>query len=121
MAEPAHAPAGGGSLYASCGAFAVIRLCMYFTGYFTLCGTVRLGNRELLCMGLSFVLPRSLWGFAIAIFPLAKNTGLAHGFSAEGVRSRGRLILGGAAELAKQEARVIRVFCGLPTVLKGAL
>lgn len=50
---------------------------MYFTGYFTLCGTVRLGNRELLCMGLSFVLPRSLWGFAIAIFPLAKNTGLA--------------------------------------------
>ena len=72
---------------------------MYFTGYFALCGTVRLGGRELLCMGLSFVLSRALSGFAIAMFPLSKNTGLAHAFATEGVKTRGRLILGGAAVL----------------------
>ena len=83
----------------NCGAFAVIRLCMYFTGYFALCGTVRLGGRELLCMGLSFVLSRALSGFAIGMFPLSKNTGLAHAFATEGVKTRGRLILGGAAVL----------------------
>lgn len=83
----------------NCGAFAVIHLCMYFTGYFALCGVVRLGGRELLCMGLSFVLSRALSGFAIAMFPLSKNTGLAHAFATEGVKTRGRIVLGGAAVL----------------------
>lgn len=81
----------------NCGAFAVIRLCMYFVGYFALCGTVTLGSRELVCMGLGFVMSRALSGFAIACFPLAKNTGLAHTFATEGVKTRGRIILGGTA------------------------
>ncbi|MFQ7727768.1 MAG: adenosylcobinamide-GDP ribazoletransferase, partial [Ruthenibacterium lactatiformans] len=34
-----------------------------------------------LCMGLGFVLERALSGYAIAAFPLAKNTGLAHTFA----------------------------------------
>lgn len=81
----------------NCGAFAVIKLCMYFVGYFALCGSVALDSRDVLCMGLGFVLSRALSGFAIASFPLAKNTGLAHTFATEGVKTRGRIILGSTA------------------------
>ncbi len=83
-----------------CGAFAVIRLCMYFVGYLGLCGAVRTDGAALWCMGLGFILSRALSGFAIAAFPLAKNTGLAHAFATEGVRTRGRVILGCTAAAA---------------------
>ena len=81
-----------------CGAFAVIRLLGYFTGYLGLCGAVRLEEgRWLGCAALSFVLSRTLSGFAIAAFPLAKNTGLAHTFATAAHRTRVRWILGTAA------------------------
>ena len=64
-----------------CGAFAVIRLCTYFTAYLGLCPAVDCTPRAALCMGLGFVLERALSGYAIAAFPLAKNTGLAHTFA----------------------------------------
>ena len=64
-----------------CGAFAVIRLCTYFTAYLGLCAAVDCTPRAVLCMGLGFVLERALSGYAIAAFPLAKNTGLAHTFA----------------------------------------
>ncbi len=64
-----------------CGAFAVIRLCTYFTAYLGLCAAVDCTPRAALCMGLGFVLERALSGYAIAAFPLAKNTGLAHTFA----------------------------------------
>lgn len=48
-----------------CGAFAVIRLCTYFTAYLGLCAAVDCTPRAVLCMGLGFVLERALSGYAI--------------------------------------------------------
>ena len=64
-----------------CGAFAVIRLCTYFTAYLGLCAAVDCTPGAVLCMGVGFVLERGLSGYAIAAFSLAKNTGLAHTFA----------------------------------------
>lgn len=77
-----------------CGAFAVIRLCAYFTAYFALCASAELSGRALGCMTLAFVLERALSGLAIARFPLAKNTGLAHTFATAADRKTvGRILL----------------------------
>ena len=63
------------------GAFAVIRLCAYFTAHFALCTALEPDRRVVECMTLAFVLERALSGLAVARFPLAKNTGLAHTFA----------------------------------------
>lgn len=76
-----------------CGAFAIIRLCAYFVGYFALCGALQADGRALACCALGFVLSRTLSGFAVAAFPLARNTGLAHTFATAAVKSRVRLVL----------------------------
>ena len=76
-----------------CGAFAVIRLCCYFAAYFGLCGSVRFTPRAGLCWTLALVLERALSGFAVAAFPLAKNTGLAHTFATAADRVRVRQVL----------------------------
>lgn len=77
-----------------CGAFAVIRTCTYFVGSFALCGALVLDRRALWCMGAAFVFSRSLSGFAVAAFPLAKNTGLAHTFATTADKVRVRWALG---------------------------
>jgi len=64
-----------------CGAFAVIRLCSYFAAHLALCTALSPTKQALWCMGLAFVLERSLSGLAVTRFPLAKNTGLAHAFA----------------------------------------
>ena len=64
-----------------CGAFAVIRLCSYFVAYFALAACVAFTPRVGLIWTLAFVLERALSGFAVAAFPMAKNTGLAHTFA----------------------------------------
>lgn len=87
-----------------CGAFAVIRLCCYFAAYFGLCGSVRFTPRAGLCWTLALVLERALSGFAVAAFPLAKDTGLAHTF---------------ATAADKQTVR--RFLCGLSALLILAL
>lgn len=76
-----------------CGAFAVIRLCSYFAAWFALCGTFQPTKDALLCMGIGFLLSRTLSGFAIAAFPLAKDTGLAHTFASSAARKRARIFL----------------------------
>lgn len=76
-----------------CGAFAVIRLCTYFVAYFALCSAVLADARSILCMGFAFVLERLLSGYAVAAFPLAKNTGLAHTFASAADRKRVKTIL----------------------------
>ena len=76
-----------------CGAFAVIRLCCYFVAYFGLCGSVRFTPQAGLCWTLALVLERALSGFAVAAFPLAKNTGLAHTFATAADRVRVRQVL----------------------------
>ena len=100
-----------------CGAFAVIRLCTYFTAYLGLCAAVDCTPRAVLCMGLGFVLERALSGYAIAAFPLAKNTGLAHTFATGADRTavrRALLVLCAlaAAGMAADDGRRHGAGCG---------
>ena len=80
-----------------CGAFAVIRLCVWFLADFALWAAVRWDAKALGAMALAFVLERCLSGLAIASFPLAKDTGLAHTFAAASDKKRVRGILGAAS------------------------
>ena len=61
------------------GAFAVIHLCLYFMGTFALWSALPVYQPVVIL--LSFCLSRSLSGLAVAAFPLAKGTGLAHTFA----------------------------------------
>ena len=63
-----------------CGAFAVIRLCSWFLACFAL-WTQLPDGRALMALAIGQVLSRALSGYAVARFPLAKNTGLAHTFA----------------------------------------
>ena len=63
-----------------CGAFAVIRLCTYFILYFALCASVKFTVRFGVIWILALTLERAFSGLAVASFPMAKNTGLAHTF-----------------------------------------
>ena len=76
-----------------CGAFAVIRLCSYFVAYFGLCGSVQFTPRVGLCWTLALVLERALSGYAVAAFPMAKNTGLAHTFASSADKDAVRRVL----------------------------
>ena len=77
-----------------CGAFAVIRLCSYFTAYFALCCCVQFTPRAGLLWTLALVGERALSGLAVASFPMAKNTGLAHTFATAADRITVRRVLG---------------------------
>ena len=72
--------------------------------YFGLCGSVRFTPRAGLCWTLALVLERALSGFAVAAFPLAKDTGLAHTFAT-----------------AADKQTVCRFLCGLSALLVLAL
>ena len=76
-----------------CGAFAVIRLCSYFIAYFALCCCVQYTPRTGLLWTLALVLERALSGFAVAAFPMAKNTGLAHTFASAADKTAVRRVL----------------------------
>ena len=76
-----------------CGAFAVIRMCTWFVVYFALCASTRWDVQALWCMSLAFVLERCLSGFAVAAFPIAKNTGLAHTFAGAADKKMVRSVL----------------------------
>ena len=82
-----------------CGAFAVIRLCTYFLAYFCLASCVSFSPRVGLCWTLALVLERSLSGLAVAAFPMAKNTGLAHTFATAADRNTVRNLLGALSVL----------------------
>lgn len=84
-----------------CGAFAVIRLCVYFVAYLALLTEFSPTDRAIACMGLAFVLSRTLSGWAIAALPLARDTGLAHTFASHADRRRvGAILLCAAVALA---------------------
>ena len=76
-----------------CGAFAVIRLCSYFVAYLALCACVEFTPRVGLIWTLALVLERTLSGYAVAAFPMAKNTGLAHTFATAADRRTVRRVL----------------------------
>ena len=87
-----------------CGAFAVIRLCSYFAAYLCLAACVQFTPRVGALWTLALVLERALSGFAVAAFPLAKDTGLAHTFAT-----------------AADKQTVCRFLCGLSALLVLAL
>lgn len=76
-----------------CGAFAVIRLCSYFVAYFGLSACVEFTPQVGALWTLALVLERILSGYAVAAFPLAKNTGLAHTFATAADRQTVRRVL----------------------------
>ena len=101
-----------------CGAFAVIRLCSYFAAYFALCGCVQFTLRVGAIWTLALVGERALSGLAVAAFPLAKNTGLAHTFATAADRQRVRRVL---ATLAAVLAAALAVLGGWALVLAAAV
>lgn len=72
------------------GAFGVIRLITLMILVFGLWSAAPLRPGLLVAM---FVFSRCLSGLAVASFPMAKNTGLAHTFATEAARGRARTIL----------------------------
>ena len=76
-----------------CGAFAVIRLCSYFAAYLCLAACVQFTPRVGALWTLALVLERALSGLAVAAFPMAKNTGLAHTFASTADRTAVRNVL----------------------------
>ena len=76
-----------------CGAFAVIRLCTYFILYFALCASVKFTVRFGVVWILALTLERAFSGLAVASFPMAKNTGLAHTFAEAADRITVRRVL----------------------------
>lgn len=97
------------------GAFAAIRLCCYFVASLSLWAA--LPRYSALAAGLGFCLSRALSGLAVASFPLAKNTGLAHTFATAADQSRVRLVLGALALLLGAGL----VLCGQPLMVLAAL
>ena len=79
------------------GAFAAIRLCGYFLLTFALWACLPHYPAAAVCLG--FCLSRSLSGLAVASFPLAKHTGLAHTFAAAADRKRVFVLLAGLSLL----------------------
>lgn len=61
------------------GAFAVIRLCVYFIAYFALCCSVEPTAAR--CAGLGFVLSRALSGELLTTLPVAPGSSMAKAFA----------------------------------------
>ena len=76
-----------------CGAFAVIRLCSYFIAYLALCVCVQFTPRVGVLWTLALVGEGALSGLAVAAFPMAKNTGLAHTFATAADKTNVRRVL----------------------------
>ena len=104
-----------------CGAFAIIRLCTYFVGFFALCGSMVPEKKALALMALGFVLSRSVAGCAIATLPLAKHTGLAHTFASSAHQVQVRWILGTVSLLTAAGLCMLGGVAGALMVLAAAL
>ena len=92
------------------GSFAVIRICGYFV--LTLALWSALKAFPWAAVLLSFCMSRTLSGLAVASFPLAKNTGLAHTFAQAADQKRVKTVLI-AVDVLLCSAMC---FCGLPGV-----
>lgn len=103
-----------------CGAFAIIRLCMYFVAYFALCGALVPTDQALLCGGLAFVLSRALSGFAITAFPLARDTGLAYTFATAAHKGRARAVLAAVSAAAAAALWTLGGVMGAAMILAAA-
>ena len=82
-----------------CGAFAVIRLCVYYVVFFALCCALDPTAQALRCLGLGFVLSRALSGALLTALPIAPGSSLARSFADAADRCRVRSILAVTAGL----------------------
>ncbi|MDR2933598.1 MAG: adenosylcobinamide-GDP ribazoletransferase [Oscillospiraceae bacterium] len=64
------------------GAFAVISVVLYFTLYFAICYELVLTGAPVYLWSVTFIISRILAGIGLLLFPAARETGLAHTFSA---------------------------------------
>lgn len=76
-----------------CGAFAVIRLCVYFIASFALCCAVEPTKTALWCVGLGFALSRALSGLLLAVLHVAEGSSLAKAFADAAAKRRVRWML----------------------------
>ena len=76
-----------------CGAFAVMRLCVYFIASFALCCAVEPTKTALWCVGLGFVLSRALSGLLLTVLNVAEGSSLAKAFADAAAKRRVRWIL----------------------------
>ena len=76
------------------GAFAIIRLAVYFLVFEALCVSFEPTTQGLICMGAGFVLSRSLSGWAVATLPIAPDSSLVQSFASAAQRRAVRWILG---------------------------
>lgn len=88
-----------------CGAFAVIATACYLVFYAALCSELALSARTLGCLAVSYVLCRAASGLAVASFPCAKNSGLAHTFASLAAKKQVQTVL--LAELAVLAAALL--------------
>ena len=77
------------------GAFAAIKLCCYFVACWALWAALPRYNGVAVLLGLC--LSRSLSALAVASFPLARNTGLAHTFATGADKKRVKLAMAALA------------------------
>lgn len=96
------------------GAFAAIRLCVYFTASLAL--WTALPEYDGILFLMVFCLSRAMSGLAIAFFPLARNTGLASSFAAAADKKRLKILLAVFAALLSI-GMCFRGFDGLAAVL----
>lgn len=73
------------------GAFAVIVCVVYFVAYYGVLSELDTAYIPVIAMG--FFLSRALSGYAVAIFPCAKDSGLAATFSESADKKRARILL----------------------------
>lgn len=75
------------------GAFAVIRLCVYFIAYFALCCAFEPTMAALRCAGLGFALSRALSGLLLTILPVMEGSSMAKTFADAADKRRVRVVL----------------------------
>jgi len=105
------------------GAFGVMAVCGYLLLTFGLWDTFLAGQNAravgMLCLG--FVLSRALSGLAVAVFPLAKQSGLAHAFATAADKRRVAVIDGHITLLAAAGMIALSPLPGLAAVTGAAL
>ena len=95
-----------------CGAFAIIRLCVWFIVYFALCASLVPERDAVLCAGLGFVLSRTLSGLSVACLKPARTSGLVHTFAAAADKKRVRVFLSALAAALAAALLAVRPLYG---------
>jgi len=101
------------------GAFAVIIAVSYFLLYYGVFTELTEKGLPVVCLG--FILSRALSGFAIAAFPMAKNTGLAAAFSNGAKKHTVRLVTGMTACLTGLGMCLIQPVLGISGIAGAML